>query len=378
MAVAVISEFNPFHNGHKYLLNKTKIITGEPIVAVMSGSFTQRGEVALTDKFERTQTALENGADLVVELPTVYAVSNAQRFARCGVDIAKSFRCINYLSFGCECDNTEKLIKASSAIDNSNVKNIIKTEMKSGNYYPRAVEKAVREVFGNETANILKTPNNILAVEYIRNLHGTNIKPLPVMRKGVAHDSTKTSEELASASHIRTLLRNNLSADKYMPKAPIDITYPENIERTILYVLRTMSIENISELPDVGEGLENRIFNAVQNYNSLEEIINSVKTKRYTHARIRRIITCALLGITEKLQTTPVEYVRVLGFNDNGAELLKSCNKEIVTSVAKAMKLGGNISALLEKDVTATDISSIAYKKIKPKGTDYTTKIIKL
>ena len=378
MAVAVVSEFNPFHNGHKYLLNTAKSMTGEAVVAVMSGSFTQRGEIALTDKFERTQTALENGADLVVEIPAVYAVSNAQRFAQCGVHIAKSFGCVNYLAFGCESNNIDNLIKASTAIDHAKVKEIIRAEMKSGNYYPRAVEKAVREIFGDEIADIFKTPNNILAVEYLRNLKDSDVKPLPIMRKGTAHDSTETSGEFASASHIRMLLRNNLNADKYLPKTPVDITHPENIEIATLYKLRTMSAEDIANLPDISEGLENRIYNAVQNYNSVEEIIDAVKTKRYTHARLRRIITCALLEITEKLQTTPVEYIRVLGFNDNGAELLKSSHLEVVTSVARAMKIGGNITTLLEKDVLATDISSLAYEKIKSKGADYTTQIVKL
>ena len=378
MAVAVVSEFNPFHNGHKYLLNTAKSTTGEPVIAVMSGSFTQRGEVALTDKFERTRTALENGADLVVELPTVYAVSNAQRFARCGVHIAKSFGCVNYLAFGCESDNLENLMNASFAIDNSKVKEILKAEMKSGNYYPRAVEKAVREVFGDETADMLKTPNNILAVEYIRNLKDSDIKPLPVMRKGTAHDSTEISGEFASASQIRNLLRNNESAEKYLPKVPTGITYPENLERATLYKLRTMSAVNIAQLPDVNEGLENRIYDAIKKYNSVEEIINAVKTKRYTHARLRRIITCSLLGITEEHQTTPVEYARILGFNKSGAELLKSCKLEVVTSVAKGMKLGGNVRTLLEKDILATDIAYIAFKEIKGCGNDYTTGVIRL
>ena len=378
MAIAVISEFNPFHNGHKYLLNTAKSIAGEPVIAVMSGSFTQRGEVALTGKFERTKTALKNGADLVIELPTVYAVSNAQRFAQCGVHIAKSFGCVNYLAFGCESDNIDNLIKASTAIDDAKVKEIIRAEMKSGNYYPRAVEKAVREIFGDEIADILQKPNNILAVEYIRSLKNSDVKPLPIMRMGTAHDSVETSAEFASASQIRRLLRNGDSAEKYLPEVPQNITYSENLERATLYKLRTMSAEDIANLPDVGEGLENRIFNAVQNYNSVVEITNVVKTKRYTHARLRRIMTCALLGITEKLQTIPVEYARVLGFNENGADLLKSCKLEVVTSVAKAMKLGGNITTLLKKDVLATDISSLAYEKIRAKGADYTTKIVKL
>jgi len=375
MAVAVVSEFNPFHNGHKYLLETAKNRTGEGVIAVMSGSFTQRGEVALTDKFTRAKTALNNGADLVIELPTVYAVSNAQRFAKCGVEIAKAFNCVNFLAFGCENDDIDELIKASNAIENEDVKLKINEEMKNGNYYPRAVELAVRNILGDKTADILTSPNNILAVEYLRNLTD-RIKPLPVMRKGAEHDSNVTSENIASASQIRTLLRDKKQAESFLPEIPENITYTENLERIILYKLRSMTVQDFSVLPDVNEGLENRIFEAVNNYNSVKEIIEAIKTKRYTHARIRRIITCALLGITEQMQNTKVNYARVLGFTSEGAQMLKDCDIEVVTSVAKALK-NENIREMLEKDVYATDISALAYNEITVKGIDFTTPIIK-
>ena len=377
MAVAVVSEFNPFHNGHKYLLETAKNKTGEGIIAVMSGSFTQRGEVAVTDKFSRARTALENGADLVIELPTVYAVSNAQRFAKCGVEISKAFDCVNFLAFGCENDNIELLQKACNALDNENVKTIISEEMKNGNYYPRAVELAVRSVLGDETADVLTSPNNILAVEYLRNLSNSKVKPLPVMRKGVQHDSNITSGNIASASQIRTLLRNEQQAKSFLPQVPEKITYTENLELITLYKLRSMTLQDFAKLPDVNEGLENRIFEAVNNYNSVKEIIEAVKTKRYTHARIRRILTCALLGITEDMQNSDVKYARVLGFTQSGAKMLKSCNIEVVTSVSKALK-NENISEMISKDVYATDVSSLAYSTVLSKGIDFTTPILKV
>ncbi len=378
MAIAVVSEFNPFHNGHKYLLEKAKTLTGEPIIAVMSGSFTQRGEVALASKFSRAQTALQNGADLVIELPVVYAVSNAQRFARCGVEIAKSFDCVNYLAFGCENDDLQILSNAAAAIENDEVKKIIAEEMKNGNYYPRAIEKAVREVFGDLTADMVSAPNNILAVEYLRNLNDSKIKPLPIKRVGAEHDSEITSGEFASASQIRNLLRNQENVEKYLPTVPESITYPENLERAVLYKLRSMSAEDFRKLPDVNEGLENRIMGAAKKYNSIKEITDCIKTKRYTHARIRRIIICAFLDITEDLQKTSVEYARVLGFSKSGAELLKSCRFEVVTSVAKALKNEGNIAKLLEKDILSTDIAALAYDAVQNSGADYVTPIVKI
>lgn len=378
MAVAVISEFNPFHNGHKYLVQTAKKLTNEPVIAIMSGSFTQRGEVAVTDKFSRARTALENGVDLVLELPTAYAVANAQRFAFCGVEIAKSFDCVNYLAFGCESGNVESLKKAMSATANLDVNKIVSKKMSSGDYYPRALQSAVCEIFGKETAEILSSPNNILAIEYLKNLVDTDIKPLAIKRVGTDHDSEKACAEFASASLVRSILRKGENAEKYLPTVPGKITYPENLERIMLYKLRMMSAKDFSLLPDVNEGLENRIVDAVKKYNSINEIITSVKTKRYTHARLRRIMTCALLGITENLQHAPIEYVRVLGFTKSGAELLKNCRFEVVTSVAKVLKSDSKNTNLLEKDILATDIAALAYNEIDSCGKDYSQQVVKI
>lgn len=378
MAVAVICEFNPFHNGHKYLLNRAFELSGEPVIAVMSGSFTQRGEVAVTDKFSRAKAALNNGADLVVELPLAYAVSNAERFAFGGVSLARAFDDVNYLAFGCESDDIEALQQAACSLDNPDVKAKIKALMNSGDYYPRAVEKAVREVYGDKTAEVLSTPNNVLAVEYIRALKGSRIKPLPIMRRGVAHDSSKTCGSFASASQIRALLRAGESAEKFMPSKTEKITYPHNLEQAALYKLRCMSKSELALVADVNEGLENRIFEVVHNYNSVEEIINQVKTKRYTHARIRRIVTSALLGLTREIQQTPIEYARVLGFTQRGAALLKGCSFKVVTSASDGLKLGGNTEILLKKDILATDIAALAYKNPQKTGADFTTPIIKI
>lgn len=378
MAVAVISEFNPFHNGHKYLIETAKKLTNEPVIAIMSGSFTQRGEVAVFDKFSRTKTALENGVDLVLELPAVYAVANAQRFAFCGVQIAKSFDCVNYLAFGCESGNVDSLKKALDAVENPAVNELTTAKMSSGDYYPRALQSAVSEVFGKETAEVLSSPNNILAVEYLKNLADTNIIPLAVKRIGAAHDSEKICNEFASASLVRSILRRNENAEMYVPSVEQRITFTENLERIMLYKFRMMSAKDFSLLPDVKEGLENRIVDAVKSHNSVGEIISAVKTKRYTHARLRRIMTCALLDITESLQHIPIEYVRVLGFTKTGASLLKNCRLEVVTSVAKALKSDSNITKLLEKDVIATDIAALAYNDVVKCGKDYTEQIAKI
>ncbi len=374
MAVAVICEFNPFHYGHKYIIETARRITGEPVVAIMSGSFVQRGEPAVTDKLERTRAALENGASLVIELPAVYAVANAQRFAGGGARIANALKGVNYLAFGCESDDISLLKRAAEAPSDLRVQSLIKKKMQQGDYYPRALENAVREALGDETADFLKTPNNILAAEYLRQLD-KRIKPLPVKRIGAAHNSQKLSGKFASASHIRELLRNGKSAQGFLPEIPKEITYPQRLDTALLYKMRTISAQELRALPEVGEGLENRLLAAAKTAASAEELISAVKTKRYTHARIRRILTCALLGITEELQSQKSSYCRVLGFTNEGAELLKDCDFEIVTSAAKGV--GGKNAEFIKKDILATDVAALAYEKVRPSGEDFCAQIIK-
>ena len=377
MAVAVICEFNPFHNGHAYLLRQVKQQKDQPVVAVMSGSFTQRGETAICSKFERAQTALRNGADLAVELPVVRAVSNAQRFASGGVAVAGSFSCVDTLAFGCETDDLSLLSAAAEAAHSPDVQARVAELMSQGEYYPRALHQAVEAACGEQTAQVLASPNNILAVEYLRAVKGTGIEPLPILRTGAAHDSDSPKDGFASASLIRKKLRAGEDVSAYVPEVPREITDESLLERVLLYRLRTMTAEELAALPEVSEGLENRITDAVSKYNSIEEILEAAKTKRYTRARLQRILCCAILGITEELQSRRASYARVLGFSPEGAELLKSCSFEVVTSVAKALASGGENSVFLRLDALAADVAALGYKTVKSCGSDYHTKIIK-
>lgn len=377
MAVGIICEFNPFHNGHKYLIQKAKALTNEPIVVVMSSSFTQRGEVAITDKFTRTKSALLGGADLVIELPVVYAVSNAEVFAKSGVKILSSFKDLNYLAFGCETNNIELLSKAASAHKNVAVQALVAKEMQGGSYYPKALEKAVCEIYGNNISDILATPNNILAVEYLKALPDI-IKPLPIQREGVEHDSKIASNNIASASYIREKLKNGESIADFVPYEPCELAFPENLEIAMLYKLRSMTAKEFEKLPDVNEGLENKIYSAVHKYNSINEILFAVKSKRYTLARLRRIFIYALLNITKEIQRIDPCYARVLGFTKNGEKILKSCNLPILTSIKKGLSMGGNIETLLKTEIFATDIFSLATVPPKKCGNDFTSPIIKV
>lgn len=377
MAVGIICEFNPFHNGHKHLIQQAKSLTNEPVVVVMSSSFTQRGEVAITDKFSRTKSALLGGADLVIELPVVYAVSNAEVFAKSGVKILSSFTELNYLSFGCETNNIELLSKAASAHKNMAIQAIVAKEMQNGSYYPKALETAVREIYGNDIANILATPNNVLAVEYLKALPDI-IKPLPIQRKGVQHDSKTTSNNIASASYIREKLKKGEDISDFVPYKPCELAFPENLEIAMLYKLRSMTANEIENLPDVTEGLENRIYSAIHKYNSIQEILFAVKSKRYTLARLRRILISALLGITKETQKIAPCYARVLGFTKDGEKILKSCNLPIITSVKKGLSMGSDIENLLKAEVFATNVFSLATNPPQKSNADFTTPIIKV
>lgn len=375
--VAIICEFNPFHNGHRYIIETAKRLTNEPVLAVMSGSFCQRGEVAVCSKFERAAAALRYGADIVAELPAVHAVSCAQRFAQAGVHIATAFESTSCLAFGCEDDNLPVLQAAADAFQNEAVNRKIALLMKGGAYYPQAAEHAVREVCGDAAADMLTQPNSVLAVEYLRALGGSSVKPLPVRRVGTAHDSRESCGGYLSASAIRERLRRGEDVSAFMPEPPADITYPALLERAVLCRLRTMTAADFRALPEVGEGLENRLTAAVKTCHSVEDIITAVKTKRYTHARLRRILCCALLGVTESLQAQRADYVRVLGFSQTGAALLKTCRLPVVTSAAKAMKADSTTAEFLRRDILATDIAALAYQAVKPCGADYHTKLIR-
>lgn len=347
----IIAEYNPFHNGHKYHIEETRKITGaEGIIVVMSGNFVQRGEYALCDKWARTKMALSGGADLVVELPCVYSCQSAEYFAKGAVSILESLKC-DFLSFGTEAESTDEIIKLAEFLKNppEDFEKKLSENMKNGVSYPRALAKAL----GNDAVN---SPNNVLAIEYIKQIK--NMKPVGIKRMGSLHDGK------GSASDIRSIISNGENADKLMPCTSVEILKNTLLadckifESLVLYKLRTMTGEQIKNVPDVNEGLENRIMQMCHKYTNIEELCNAIKTKRYTMARIRRILTNALLGITkEDIKKSP-EYIRVLGINKTGMEILSdlrgSTDIPIITKTADAPQ-----SAMLNIDINSTNVYSI-------------------
>ena len=375
---AIICEYNPFHNGHKYHLESVKAQNNAPTVAIMSGSFTQRGDISVTNKFIKAETAVKNGVDLVVELPTVYAVGSAESFARGGVGIAEGMGCIKNLCFGAECADKEKLIKAAESFENKSFKTALREYLGNGCYYPSAVENAVRDVCGDELAEIVKSPNNILAVEYIKAAEKLDF--IVTKRKGADHDSAYGEGDIRSASQLREMIYKGKDISPFSPAEIENYADIKRLERVILYRLRTMSAEELSLLPDVTEGLENRIVEAVKSSVSLDEILNKVKTKRYTMARLRRIIICALLGITAEMSKKNPPYIRALAFNNKGAEIMREIKRNgtvpLITNVADGYAaLDDEAKRIFEIDLRATDIYSLACESVEPCASDFKRKL---
>ncbi len=380
----IIAEYNPFHNGHALLVEKARRAGATHIVAVMSGNFVQRGEPAIFHHGVRTQAALLNGVDLVIQLPCVYALSGAQSFARAGVEILDALGCVDLLVFGSECGNIDKLISTAKAVYSDEVQSLIPEEIAKGVSFAAARENALRKILP-EGADIIKQPNNILGVEYIAALNNINssITPITFERIGASHNSSETVGETASASKIREMILKNAEWQKFVPDsasiifeqaiknsvAPVDIS---NKQDSILYRLRTVSQTELSKAPDVSEGIENRIINAARNSVTLEELYSSAKTKRYSHARIRRIVMNSFLGITADDLAIKPPYIRITGFNSNGSALIKAAKKTaklpIITKAADLAALDDDAQKIFAAESRAGDIYSLLSPKVLPCG----------
>lgn len=349
MNIGIICEFNPFHKGHKHLIDSVKN-ENDNVICCMSGNFVQRGEFAVYDKFKRARTAIENGADLVIELPAVYSTLSAEGFCKAGIEILESTNIVDKIAFGAENENVEELKEIARKLQNDEIQNQIKEEMKKGISYPAAR----KNIIGSD---LLDSPNNILGIEYLK---ATKLPAIAVKRIGKGHDS---DDENYSASEIRKTLDSN------------QISSMKNCESAILSKLRRMSKEDFSKIEDVSEGLQNRIYDAVRKATTLDEVYELIKSKRYTHSRIRRIILRAYLDIYDIPKEVP--YIRILGFNEKGKKLLsdikKSSTKPIITKISDCDK---TTLPFFEEECKFTDIYNLGYKKPLPCGTEQRSQIV--
>lgn len=403
--LGIIAEYNPFHNGHYYHLQKSKKETGSKYtIAVISGNFTQRGSTSLVNKWSKAKMALASGIDLVLELPVLYAISSAENFAEGSIKILDSLKIVDTISFGAETPHLELLNSIADVLvqEPKEFKSILSHELKKGLSFPKARENALMMYLNDirKYAGILSSPNNILGIEYLKALKRkkSNIAPYCLERFESDYNSTGVNGNMASSTAIRNIIKNNgfHILPKLMPESSYSILMDElkighivpdlsTFEKEIIYTLRKMSLAEIAELPDVSEGLEYAIKNAANSCNSLIEFFNIIQSKRYANTRLRRILLYALFGIQKKdMQTAKkvTPYARVLGWNDNGKYLISEITKanpklEIITSVKKYAdeNTNKNNRILLEKDIDATNIYTIGYQNDSWSNLDFTHKL---
>ncbi len=380
---AVICEYNPFHYGHKFQLEQTRRLGATHIVSVMSGDFTQRGDAAVFDKFSRAGTALENGADLVLELPVKYSLCAAEGFARGAVGIISALGCVDMLSFGSECGSVDALREAAGAVEYAVHSEYFQTQMTGGKSYPAALAQAVNKFYTDDVYQTISSPNNTLAVEYIKALDdiGSSVVPVTIRREGADHDSEEQSQRFASASLIRKRI---LSGEDYSQFAPVTNEPAADIRRletAILAKLRMMKPEEFSEVYDAAQGLGERLYKAVRKAAGLDELYFLTKTKRFTLARVRRAVLCAFLDIDKKMLREPDAYIRILGMNSRGREILSAakaagCPLPLDTSLRALMDTSREAHRQGAFQSRCCDIWSLALEKPRACGADFTAKPI--
>jgi len=361
----IVAEYNPMHSGHIYHLQKTReICEADFVVVVMSGNFTQRGEPAVYDKWLRAAAAVKNGVDLVLELPFAYACNSAGYFATGAVNILDGLGCVTHLSFGSESGEVQPLLDLAKflAKEPKDYKEALKRNLDKGISFPKAREAALSETFGN--ADALKLPNNILGIEYLKALVQlkSTIKPVTVTRKGQGHHE--------SASEIRSTIIWDESKYFDMVRQAFIKSQGENLENIL----------------GAAEGIQNKIVKNIRSAKDLDDLIDKVKTKRYTWTGLNRLLAQTLVGFTadEFKRINGARYGRILAFNENGAKLLRRIKKTecatmpILTNInrdldqhpgaEKAIKLS------LAKDVLASDLYNLAFSKDLYGNSDFVMK----
>ena len=342
MAVGIICEYNPFHNGHLYHLNKVKeLAKGEEIILILGGSFLQRGNLSIISKYNKTKIALEYGINLVIELPFQFATQNADLFAKGAISILKKLKC-NKLVFGSESANIELFKKlAEIQLNNKEYNKRIKKYLKDGLNYPTALSKSLHD-FSNFT---IINPNDILALSYIKEIiiQNVDIVPLTIKRTNNYHD-TQLNNEISSATSIRKAIKELKDIKDYVPDITLKYLNKKSWERNYFNLLKYKIITektNLNKYQTVDEGIENRILKGIYNSNNLEELISIVKTKRYTYNKINRMFTHILCSFTKEdaKNNKDLKYIRILGFDNIGKKYLNSIKKEcdvpIITNIKK-------------------------------------------
>ena len=381
----IIIEYNPMHHGHSYLLEQLRSRLGADtaVIGVMSGNFVQRGDFALVRKHARARAAVESGVDLVLELPMPWAVASAERFADGGVQVLMKTGLVTDLVFGSECGEAEALREVAACLDTPAFENGLRRALSEGLSYAACRQAAAGELLGREKAALLEDPNNILGIEYCKALlrRGSAIRPLAVKRKGAGYHGTDVVDGMASATLLRKLLREGdreqalllmapamkaaYLAEEAAGRAPV---FRANCERAILARLRSMTEADFAALDEGREGLYHRLYEASRTAASVEEVLETAKTKRYAYARLSRMVLWAYLGLTPAQFPAEVPYVRVLAANAAGRTLLgrmrETAAVPILTKPADVRRLPEPARRLFAWEAGATDLYTLAFPNL--------------
>ena len=364
-AIGIIAEYNPFHNGHLYHINKIKeLYPGYSIVLVMTGNFNERGIPSILDKFKRCNIALTHGVDLVIELPYPFATQSADYFAYGAITLLEKLN-VERLVFGSESDNVESLeLIAKTQINNSEFERLVKIYSKFGNNYPTAVSNALLDLTGKK----IDTPNDLLGVSYIKTILKNNykIKYETIKRINNYHD-LELGEEMSSATAIREALKNNKSIEKNVPKDTLkyytDLHFIDDYFDILKYKIITEN--DLSIYQTVEEGIDKLLKKQITMANNYSELISLVKSKRYTYNKISRMLLHILCNFTKEKANLfkNISYIRILGFNDNGKSYLNCVKKNIDIPIIS--KITRNKDPMLEFELDTTNIYNIKNKSIK-------------
>ncbi len=392
--VGIIAEYNPFHTGHGHHIAETRQKIWDTyqeecgVVVVMSGHWVQQARCAVADKWLRGRLAVEGGADLVLELPTLWATSSAQGFARGAVEVLEGSGVVTHLSFGSECGDISVLEEIADGLSTEAFSQQLKQTLKEGVSFPTARQKALEQVLG-QPCLALKSPNNTLGIEYISALQriSSGIQPMTVSRKGGGFHSLVGAEEPRPVHTSATDLREKMEGDQWdYVKAYLSPAgqayFQENpppslvhCERIFLEKCCSMTAEDWSKLPDSGEGLADRLEKIGHRVSSVAEFLEQAKTKRYTHARLRRLMLWAFLGLKQEDIPEKPPYLRVIACNAQGrkmlAEMREKAHLPVLTKTAQIHGFSQECQSVFGQEVKFTDLYGICFPKIQPRGLEW-------
>ncbi len=388
----IIAEYNPFHSGHRHQIQETRKQLGEDstVMVILSGNWVQQARCAIYDKWARSRLALEGGADLIIELPTPWATASAQPFAQGAVALLQATGLATHLSFGSEIGQLAPLEQAVHWLHHRDFPGVLQEKLKTGVSFATARQQTV-EALSGVPCPALSSPNNTLGLEYLSALRslGSPITPMTIPRAGGGHHSL-LDPNLPPPTHTSaTQLRQLIQAGKgeslvpYLSPQALELVGTQamadlsHCHPAILATLSKMTAQDWAQLPDsgVGEGLPHRLERASRRANSLEEFLELAKTKRYTHARLRRLVLWAYLGLTAKdIPPTP-PYLRILGFNQRGQQALgkmRTCaTLPILTKPAHVVKLAPDCQNLFRQEATYTDLYGLCFPQMVPRGEEW-------